>query len=126
MTKATLEVPTIDRHDFKNKSIDEMSHLLYKLIELVPNMPKNRRLSKLEIIQYVIDYILDLQLALEAHPTFRAARPCSTPERQPLVALSPSSNARVNLPAVHEETHNEKISSYLRDLEVGLAKPVSC
>lgn len=38
---------------------------LSKLKELVPHMPKNRRVSKLEVIQHVIDYICDLQSALE-------------------------------------------------------------
>ena len=47
---------------------DEMQSLLAKLKELVPNMPRNKKLSKLEIIQNVIDYIFDLQLALESHP----------------------------------------------------------
>jgi len=51
-----------------NVSKDEMQSLLAKLQELVPNIPRNKKLSKLEIIQYVIDYIFDLQLALESHP----------------------------------------------------------
>jgi len=48
--------------------IHEMQELLLKLKELVPNMPKNKKLSKLEIIQYVIDYIYDLQTALDNLP----------------------------------------------------------
>jgi len=51
-----------------NVSADEMQSLLAKLKELVPNIPRNKKLSKLEIIQYVIDYIFDLQLALDTHP----------------------------------------------------------
>jgi len=51
-----------------NVSNDEMQSLLAKLKELVPNIPRNKKLSKLEIIQYVIDYIFDLQLALDSHP----------------------------------------------------------
>jgi DNA-binding protein inhibitor ID len=31
-------------------------------------MPKNRKLSKLEVIHNVIQYICDLQTALDAHP----------------------------------------------------------
>jgi len=50
-------------------SQEEMHTLLAKLKELVPNMPRNKKLSKLEIIQYVIDYIFDLQVALESHPS---------------------------------------------------------
>ena len=47
---------------------EEMKELLSKLQELVPNIPRHKKLSKLEIIQYVIDYIFDLQTALETHP----------------------------------------------------------
>ena len=45
-----------------------MQSLLAKLQQLVPGIPKKRRLPKLEIIQHVIDYIFDLQVALEQHP----------------------------------------------------------
>lgn len=47
---------------------EEMQSLLAKLKQLVPGIPKRRKLSKLEIIQHVIDYIFDLQVALESHP----------------------------------------------------------
>ncbi|XP_017127787.1 protein extra-macrochaetae [Drosophila elegans] len=46
----------------------EMKMYLSKLKDLVPFMPKNRKLTKLEIIQHVIDYICDLQTELETHP----------------------------------------------------------
>ncbi|KAI2805776.1 hypothetical protein RDWZM_008948 [Blomia tropicalis] len=47
---------------------EEMQSLLSKLKQLVPGIPKRRKMSKLEIIQHVIDYIFDLQVALESHP----------------------------------------------------------
>lgn len=47
---------------------DEIQMYISKLKDLVPFMPKNRKLSKLEVIQNVIDYICDLQTALESHP----------------------------------------------------------
>lgn len=43
----------------------EIQMYLSKLKDLVPYMPKNKKLSKLEVIQNVIDYICDLQSALE-------------------------------------------------------------
>ncbi|GLH06307.1 Protein extra-macrochaetae [Gryllus bimaculatus] len=46
------------RRDVEN---EEIQMYLSKLKELVPFMPRNRKLSKLEVIQYVIDYICDLQ-----------------------------------------------------------------
>jgi hypothetical protein len=42
----------------------EIQMYLSKLRELVPNMPKNRKVSKVEVINNVIDYICDLQTAL--------------------------------------------------------------
>jgi len=85
-------------------SQEEMQSLLAKLKELVPNMPRNKKLSKLEIIQHVIDYIFDLQHALESHPSqtsqtlisnkhSNSQNTCSSisPSRQPLGLLSPSS-----------------------------------
>lgn len=47
----------------------EIQMYLSKLKDLVPFMPKNRKLSKLEVIQHVIDYICDLQNALETNPS---------------------------------------------------------
>lgn len=53
----------------------EIQMYLSKLKDLVPFMPKNRKLSKLEVIQYVIDYICDLQTALETHPAAQSPSP---------------------------------------------------
>lgn len=46
----------------------EIQLYLSKLKDLVPFMPKNKKLSKLDVILNVIDYICDLQAALESHP----------------------------------------------------------
>lgn len=46
----------------------EVQMYISKLKDLVPFMPKNRKLSKLEVIQNVIQYICDLQTALDADP----------------------------------------------------------
>lgn len=55
----------------KSSSDDPLS-LLYnmndcysRLKELVPSLPQNKSVSKMEILQHVIDYILDLQIALD-------------------------------------------------------------
>ncbi|XP_029972777.1 DNA-binding protein inhibitor ID-2a [Salarias fasciatus] len=80
--------------------VDDPLSLLYnmndcysKLKELVPSIPQNKSVSKMEILQHVIDYILDLQLALDSsvalsslhHP---AARPGQSPSRTPLTTLN--------------------------------------
>ncbi|XP_069751528.1 DNA-binding protein inhibitor ID-3 [Narcine bancroftii] len=44
----------------------DMNDCYCKLIELVPSIPQNRKISKVEILQHVIDYIFDLQIALES------------------------------------------------------------
>jgi DNA-binding protein inhibitor ID len=66
---ASVSVPPIangriSRHSRDGEN-DEIQMYLSKLKDLVPNMPKNKKLSKLEVIQNVIDYICDLQRALE-------------------------------------------------------------
>ncbi|XP_043192132.1 DNA-binding protein inhibitor ID-4-like [Amphibalanus amphitrite] len=40
---------------------DQVQLYLNRLTALVPSAPKHRRLSRLEVIQYVIDYICDLE-----------------------------------------------------------------
>lgn len=103
---------------------EEMQSLLCKLKNLVPNMPRNKKLTKLEIIQYVIDYILDLQIALETHPA--ATRPTSavlsaiSPNRQPLGVLSPG----INTCAAQEVTQIEKVP-IIADV-ISVNRPVSC
>lgn len=61
---------TLSPSEARQRKLDreEMHSLLAKLKQLVPSIPKNRKMSKLQIIQHVIDYIFDLQMALESHP----------------------------------------------------------
>ncbi|XP_037382941.1 DNA-binding protein inhibitor ID-2 [Talpa occidentalis] len=78
---------------------DDALRLLYnmndcysKLKELVPSIPQDRKVSRMEILQHVIDYILDLQLALDAHPAIAGLhpqRPAQSPAaRPPLTTLN--------------------------------------
>ncbi|KAG8512408.1 DNA-binding protein inhibitor ID-2 [Galemys pyrenaicus] len=79
--------------------VDDPMSLLYnmndcysKLKELVPSIPQNKKVSKMEILQHVIDYILDLQIALDSHPTIVSLhhqRPGQSPaSRTPLTTLN--------------------------------------
>ncbi|KAK8745676.1 hypothetical protein OTU49_000315 [Cherax quadricarinatus] len=64
----------------------EMRLYLDKLREIVPHIPKNRKVTRLELIQHVIDYICDLQHALEDHPGLKddpAAARFLTPPTSP-------------------------------------------
>lgn len=102
------------RRDIEN---EEIQMYLSKLKDLVPFMPKNKKLSKLEVIQYVIDYICDLQYALETHPSVNnlntaeltarlqgenGTSATTVPtvsnglQRQPLGVLAPSPNTIIN------------------------------
>lgn len=76
--------------------LDEPLGLLYnmndcysKLKELVPSIPQNKKVSKMEILQHVIDYILDLQIALDTHPSSIVLHQSqNSPSRTPLSALN--------------------------------------
>ncbi|CAO2595959.1 DNA-binding protein inhibitor ID-4 [Lemmus lemmus] len=63
----------------------DMNDCYSRLRRLVPTIPPNKKVSKVEILQHVIDYILDLQLALETHPALLRQPP---PPRTPLTALN--------------------------------------
>lgn len=96
----------------------EIQMYISKLKTLVPFMPKNRKISKLEVIQNVIYYICDLQKALESNPAVnnfdptpitgvQGSQPASP--RQPLgvrtspnTILQPSSPGESNVLTVRE------------------------
>ncbi|GAB6026954.1 hypothetical protein CHUAL_013631 [Chamberlinius hualienensis] len=99
---------------------EEMQIYFSKLKQLVPFMPKKRKLSKLEIIQHVIDYICELQTALEngsgspnGHASLQTAcelmsaaatsSATSPVLRQPLGVLN-SSNGPSNTCAIQENS----------------------
>lgn len=43
----------------------EIQKMLTKLRGLIPGIPPNRKMTKLEIMQHVIDYISDLETVLQ-------------------------------------------------------------
>ncbi|XP_066494592.1 DNA-binding protein inhibitor ID-3 [Tiliqua scincoides] len=56
----------------KSPALEDPMNLLYdmndcysKLRELVPGIPQGSKVSQVEILQHVIDYIFDLQIVLE-------------------------------------------------------------
>ncbi|XP_062996207.1 DNA-binding protein inhibitor ID-3 [Elgaria multicarinata webbii] len=62
----------IARGSSKSPALEEPMSLLYdmndcysKLRELVPGIPQGSKVSQVEILQHVIDYIFDLQIVLE-------------------------------------------------------------
>ncbi|KAL7873371.1 hypothetical protein AOLI_G00124420 [Acnodon oligacanthus] len=65
-----------------------MNDCYSKLKELVPSIPQNKNVSKMEILQHVIDYILDLQIALDSHSAMSSLRPGHGTARSPLTTLN--------------------------------------
>ena len=61
----------------------DMNDCYSRLRKLVPTIPPNKRVSKVEILQHVIDYILDLQLALETHPALLRQQQQQQQQQQP-------------------------------------------
>ena len=54
----------------QNMDGNEMHDCFMKLKELVPSIPLDKKLSKVQLLQHVIDYIMDLEITLEhQHPT---------------------------------------------------------
>ncbi|XP_028909246.1 DNA-binding protein inhibitor ID-4 [Ornithorhynchus anatinus] len=84
----------------------DMNDCYSRLKKLVPTIPPNKKVSKVEILQHVIDYILDLQLALDTHPALlRSPQPPAQPPhapangppaRTPLTALNADPAGPVN------------------------------
>lgn len=83
---APLNGKVSKRKDIEN---EEIQMYISKLKDLVPFMPKNKKLSKLEVIQYVIDYICDLQSTLETHPAVNAFDASSALSQKSQAAVSP-------------------------------------
>ncbi|KAM9372166.1 DNA-binding protein inhibitor ID-1 [Phaethornis superciliosus] len=57
----------------------DMKGCYSRLRALVPTLPRHRRVSKVELLQHVIDYIWDLQLALQPAPPGAAGEPPEAP-----------------------------------------------
>ncbi|KAK6179862.1 hypothetical protein SNE40_012120 [Patella caerulea] len=70
----------------------EMTACFHKLKDLVPTVNHGQKISKKDLLQHVIDYILDLELALEFHPTKSGFPQISAISRTPL-SEKPASNS---------------------------------
>ncbi|XP_026643001.1 DNA-binding protein inhibitor ID-1 isoform X2 [Microtus ochrogaster] len=71
-----------------NVLLYDMNGCYSRLKELVPTLPQNRKVSKVEILQHVIDYIRDLQLELNSESEFGSAGGRGLPVRAPLSTLN--------------------------------------
>uniref|UniRef100_A0A9L0KFK2 DNA-binding protein inhibitor ID-4 n=1 Tax=Equus asinus TaxID=9793 RepID=A0A9L0KFK2_EQUAS len=80
----------------------DMNDCYSRLRRLVPTIPPNKKVSKVEILQHVIDYILDLQLALETHPALLRQPPPPAPPHHP-AGTCPSAPPRTPLTALNTD-----------------------
>uniref|UniRef100_A0A803JGK7 DNA-binding protein inhibitor ID-4 n=1 Tax=Xenopus tropicalis TaxID=8364 RepID=A0A803JGK7_XENTR len=87
--------------------VDDPMSLLYnmndcysKLKELVPSIPQNKKVSKMEILQHVIDYILDLQHVPDPpdRPKHRHQHPVTAGKGHPKAVIP---IAHLGLPIAH-------------------------
>ncbi|XP_050536329.1 protein extra-macrochaetae [Daktulosphaira vitifoliae] len=74
----------------ENLEDEKIQKYLSKLKDLVPLIPKDKRISRLEVIHHVIDYICDLEDMLENH---RSVNPDAVHTAAAAVMLSSSVQA---------------------------------
>lgn len=79
-----------------------MQACFHKLKQLVPTVPHDRKLSKVALLQHVIDYILDLEVTLDFKPSEESAKLLRTALEQTAaaaVARKPlsESSSRINM-----------------------------
>ncbi len=72
----------------KEPSEAEMQACFSKLKDLVPTVPLDKKISRVQLLQHVIDYIFDLECTLECHPATLTPPPqllqTAITERKPL------------------------------------------
>ncbi|KAM7402667.1 hypothetical protein PAMP_017886 [Pampus punctatissimus] len=85
LTISKCKIPLLDEQ--MNVFLQDMNSCYIKLKELVPTLPTNKKASKVEILQHVIDYIWDLQVELDEPEKSRQHSGSSVP-RTPLTTLN--------------------------------------
>ncbi|XP_035485794.2 DNA-binding protein inhibitor ID-4 [Scophthalmus maximus] len=80
----------------------DMNDCYSRLKRLVPTIPQDKKVSKVEILQHVIDYILDLQLALETHPSLHKQQ---QQQQQRTGTCPPPASSRTPLTVLNTDHH---------------------
>ncbi|KAL4655298.1 DNA-binding protein inhibitor ID-1-like [Arapaima gigas] len=87
LTISKCKIPLLDEQ--MSVFLHDMNSCYSKLKELVPTLPPNKKASKVEILQHVIDYIWDLQVELDSPGMSRPQAPSGSPlPRTPLTTLN--------------------------------------
>ncbi|XP_013407266.1 DNA-binding protein inhibitor ID-2 [Lingula anatina] len=102
-----------------NDAAAEIQACFAKLKDLVPTVPQNKKVSKVALIQHVIDYIMDLESALDYHPMMN------------LATLSSLTSGLSRPPLIESSQLNKQESSYTEEMEASDAdscesRPPSC
>lgn len=71
-----------------NVLLYDMNGCYSRLKELVPTLPQNRKVSRVEILQHVIDYIWDLESELRSEAQGASPGGRGLPARAPLSTLN--------------------------------------
>lgn len=79
------KIPLLDEQ--MSVFLQDINSCYSKLKELVPTLPMNKKASKVEILQHVIDYIWDLQVELDEPEKSRQHSASGAP-RTPLTTLN--------------------------------------
>ncbi|KAI3370407.1 hypothetical protein L3Q82_025171 [Scortum barcoo] len=85
LTISKCKIPLLDEQ--MAVFLQDMNSCYSKLKELVPTLPTNKKASKVEILQHVIDYIWDLQVELDEPEKSRQLSGSSV-TRTPLTTLN--------------------------------------
>ncbi|XP_040837071.1 DNA-binding protein inhibitor ID-1 isoform X1 [Ochotona curzoniae] len=85
---AGTRLPALLDEQQVNVLLYDMNGCYSRLKELVPTLPQNRKVSKVEILQHVIDYIRDLQLELNSEAEVGTPGGRGLPGRAPLSTLN--------------------------------------
>lgn len=89
-----------------NVLLYDMNGCYSRLKELVPTLPQNRKVSRVEILQHVIDYIWDLELELNSESQV------GTPGGRVLPARAPLSTLNGEISALAAEVRSEMEPRY--------------
>lgn len=100
-----------------NVLLYDMNGCYSRLKELVPTLPQNRKVSRVEILQHVIDYIWDLELELNSESQV------GTPGSRGLPARAPLSTLNGEISALAAEVRFELDHDIIFLLQVGKLRP---
>uniref|UniRef100_A0ABI7XZ71 BHLH domain-containing protein n=1 Tax=Felis catus TaxID=9685 RepID=A0ABI7XZ71_FELCA len=85
---AGARLPALLDEQQVNVLLYDMNGCYSRLKELVPTLPQNRKVSRVEILQHVIDYIWDLELELNSESQVGTPGGRGLPARAPLSTLN--------------------------------------